>query len=356
MSSDDPHTMGEHSATGEVPAVDGTSAASETPKVGDVAAVLDQLRVDACTLPEEAIQQARLHREAIIPGLIEFIEQATSAVAAGQELPHQAHFIAVYLLYEFRATEAWPALRASLALPDELPYELYEDALASEFSVIMAALCGGRWEELELLVRNPNIDHFVRWTAINAMVVLVRDGKMDREMLIEKLQAYLEAAIAEGDELVSPLVITLTELGAVAARPLIERAYDDGVMDERMLSHEEAMGDIEEDHICERTLANLPQIEDAISGLGEWIASQGPFDYEDYEDYEDDDDYEADDEFRALWEQAKEEVLGGELITTRIPEGACPPPTIRNEGPKVGRNDPCPCGSGKKYKKCCGRA
>jgi SEC-C motif-containing protein len=24
------------------------------------------------------------------------------------------------------------------------------------------------------------------------------------------------------------------------------------------------------------------------------------------------------------------------------------------QGPKVGRNDPCPCGSGKKYKKCCG--
>ncbi|WP_254504319.1 UPF0149 family protein [Duganella vulcania] len=26
------------------------------------------------------------------------------------------------------------------------------------------------------------------------------------------------------------------------------------------------------------------------------------------------------------------------------------------KGPKVGRNDPCPCGSGKKYKKCCGDA
>jgi preprotein translocase subunit SecA len=24
-------------------------------------------------------------------------------------------------------------------------------------------------------------------------------------------------------------------------------------------------------------------------------------------------------------------------------------------GPKVGRNDPCPCGSGKKYKQCCGK-
>lgn len=29
--------------------------------------------------------------------------------------------------------------------------------------------------------------------------------------------------------------------------------------------------------------------------------------------------------------------------------------TVVNEGPKVGRNDPCPCGSGKKYKNCCGR-
>jgi tetratricopeptide (TPR) repeat protein len=29
--------------------------------------------------------------------------------------------------------------------------------------------------------------------------------------------------------------------------------------------------------------------------------------------------------------------------------------TIRYETPKIGRNDPCPCGSGKKYKKCCGR-
>lgn len=30
------------------------------------------------------------------------------------------------------------------------------------------------------------------------------------------------------------------------------------------------------------------------------------------------------------------------------------PGQFRRETPKVGRNDPCPCGSGKKYKKCCG--
>lgn len=31
------------------------------------------------------------------------------------------------------------------------------------------------------------------------------------------------------------------------------------------------------------------------------------------------------------------------------------PVTVRRETPKVGRNDPCPCGSGKKYKNCCGK-
>ncbi len=33
-----------------------------------------------------------------------------------------------------------------------------------------------------------------------------------------------------------------------------------------------------------------------------------------------------------------------------------PQATIQREGRKVGRNEPCPCGSGKKYKKCCGKA
>lgn len=30
------------------------------------------------------------------------------------------------------------------------------------------------------------------------------------------------------------------------------------------------------------------------------------------------------------------------------------PATQRHAAPKVGRNDPCPCGSGRKFKKCCG--
>ena len=34
---------------------------------------------------------------------------------------------------------------------------------------------------------------------------------------------------------------------------------------------------------------------------------------------------------------------------------SAPNTPIKNQGPQVGRNDPCPCGSGKKYKNCCGK-
>ena len=53
----------------------------------------------------------------------------------------------------------------------------------------------------------------------------------------------------------------------------------------------------------------------------------------------------------------------GERATFRKEEGKLyyadgkrlrPAPMVRTK-PRIGRNDPCPCGSGKKYKKCCGR-
>ena len=45
----------------------------------------------------------------------------------------------------------------------------------------------------------------------------------------------------------------------------------------------------------------------------------------------------------------------GQFDTGESPAQPAQPVTIRREMPKVGRNDPCPCGSGKKYKNCHGK-
>ena len=43
-----------------------------------------------------------------------------------------------------------------------------------------------------------------------------------------------------------------------------------------------------------------------------------------------------------------------EAISTNMDDSVKRQPIVR-KGKKIGRNDPCPCGSGKKYKNCCGK-
>ncbi len=49
------------------------------------------------------------------------------------------------------------------------------------------------------------------------------------------------------------------------------------------------------------------------------------------------------------------EQFSAQQEAAQAPQGEQKVKTIKMDHPKVGRNDPCPCGSGKKYKKCCGR-
>ena len=59
------------------------------------------------------------------------------------------------------------------------------------------------------------------------------------------------------------------------------------------------------------------------------------------------------------WGMAKSFFMGGgfasQVINHIEPSTYAKPETIRNSN-KIGRNDPCACGSGKKFKKCCANA
>ena len=63
--------------------------------------------------------------------------------------------------------------------------------------------------------------------------------------------------------------------------------------------------------------------------------------------------YKSGDAEQALHEKSEFVHVDGRWYYTRAVRLG--PPPIRSTAPKVGRNDPCPCGSGKKYKHCCGR-
>ncbi|VAW15799.1 hypothetical protein MNBD_BACTEROID05-212, partial [hydrothermal vent metagenome] len=59
------------------------------------------------------------------------------------------------------------------------------------------------------------------------------------------------------------------------------------------------------------------------------------------------------DEFAGMKDTAKQQGTPA-LLPDFAPKQSSAPSPAAHTGPKVGRNDPCSCGSGKKYKKCCG--
>ncbi|MBX3413170.1 MAG: DUF1186 domain-containing protein [Pirellulales bacterium] len=315
----------------------------------DLQATLDRivhdLDVAFGVFPEEALREARRYRQEITPRLIEAIRTATVESAAGRVPDRNLHFFAAYLLTEFRAQEAFPVLIESISLPGELPFDLYGDAITQDLPAMLVTLVGDGPELLEGLMANRELNEFVRSAAIDTFLRFVRDGRMTRDDAIERLRFHLREAIQHRDEDVGDaLVFALDNFAAQEAMDEIREAYRLKIVDPFMIGRladierEIAKGDAHYQESLERCWPS--GIDDVIEHLRRWYcfsekgeqdresaAERKPFEVNFDPDLEDEDD-----------------------LDLALPHSG----TIVHDTPRVGRNDRCPCGSGKKFKKCCG--
>jgi len=286
-------------------------------------------------LPVEAIQEAREHRELMIPRLIEVLKSATAAARAGNVPKGNSHFFAIFLLSEFRAEEAFPVMLEAFTLPGELPFELFGDAVHN-LSRILAQFAGERLELIDTLVGDAALNEYVRWQAAETYVLLVRDGRLERGEAVERLRRLLRQTIDEEAEIVvSGIISVMVSFSPIEALSEIREAYDRGVADP--------------------LIVNLKNVEQSIAEGEAWIRKElarcRPTGIQDTI------------EFLSGWY-----AFGEEPVVQAPPPPVSPPrphlpdfrPTPEREPVAalsrvrtVGRNDPCPCGSGKKYKKCC---
>lgn len=328
--------------------------------VGDLDGALAELSSYPSTFPEQALRTVQAHRDAAIPRLIDAIEQATATVASGDEALTDLPFFGLLLLAEFRAKEAWPAILKALALPgDEAPFELFGDVITGQLPSIIADYCADSIETIDALVANPSLNEFVRWSAAGAYLRLVRDGRLSREAAVQRLKSALQVAIDNGDhEGATCIVSELYDYAPTEVLDVIRQAFEQDLVDETVLGLDEieesiAAGD---EHFL-RHLNDCPPtgIEDTVEELRNWYWPGNDSDEDFDEDY-DDELWDLDDNIGSSpdvkpsfsWPTANL------LSPVAQPDPYYIPAPIRNEGPRVGRNDPCPCGSGKKFKKCCG--
>ncbi len=294
----------------------------------------------------DAIRAARQRREEVVPRLIEVLQETTAKARSGQFRDGDAHWVALYLLAELRATEALPAVLEAVSLPGELPFDLFGDVITEDLARILLSL-EIDLETLDSLLGNERLNQYVRWQAAEAIVSLVLDGQLPRAEGVERLRRHLRAQLDGRRNVaeIGSLIINLSCIWPVEAESDIKEAFRRHLVDPwdiRWDQVEEALAEGENGMRESATDRRSSRITDAVRELECWPsyaeskAEDDEFSSpegaaEDDEDFDDGDAAHDDD-----WA-----------------DSALPEP-LRAET-RIGRNEVCPCGSGKKYKKCCGR-
>lgn len=305
-------------------------------------AIMAGLDVSYGVFPEEALLQARQYREAITPRLIDAIRDATAEMKVDGGVDSSTHVIALFLLWEFRAREALDAVVEAVSLSDDGAYALFGDVITECLPRILAVLAEDRLDVLDAMIRNQELDEFVRWEAADAFCYLAREGKLSRDEAVPRIRQHLADAIERSDEeIAGPLVMILEDFVAAEAIDEICLAFERGLIAEDFTSLDFILQEIAAGHsrIEQKETAG---IDDAVEELRFWLEGDPePLEESDYSRRA----YSGPPLPMYAVEDEEEEAEAPFMDATS---------TIRYDAPHVGRNDPCPCGSGRKFKKCCG--
>jgi hypothetical protein len=287
----------------------------------------------------------RGNRNEMIPHLIEAIRRASQRAREGQELDN-AHFFALMMLWEFQAQEAFPAILESITLPADLVDGMYGDAITDCCGRVLAALGADQIDRVDVLIDDPKVNEYVRWEAIEYLSLLVRDGRLTRDEVVDRYRRHLTLAVQSREKsIISFLIHALSRFYPREAQAEIDRAFDLELVDTMLIRRSDVRRAIADG--VEGSLKNLAHLygtsmPDAIEYLRGWYCFS--------------ESARAQAKARANAGQSQDAIwrpidAGEYLDEDEVDEAPFHEPLERAE--RVGRNASCPCGSGKKYKKCC---
>ena len=125
--------------------------------------IVRELDAPSWELPERALRAAQRRREEITPRLIQAIQDATAQAASGHDVQGNLYFLALFLLAEFRAKEALPAVLEAVSLPGELPFDLFDEASATDFPGLTPAQARNRRRLRDAMIRAGFVPYAQEW-------------------------------------------------------------------------------------------------------------------------------------------------------------------------------------------------
>jgi uncharacterized protein len=279
-------------------------------------------------LPKEALKAASAQRVAMLPLFIEEIETYLALEPAGRAKPTPLFFI-FHLIGEWREKAAYRPLARLLRLPRRDVDAIFGDGITTTSHRVMAAVFDGDPQPLYQIILDPNAEEFIRAGMCEALAMVTLRGELDRAVVGRFLRdAFINLQPQRQNFVWVGWQSAIALLGMSELKILVKKAFDRGFIDSHVLGFEHFEQDLRrgiehpgepwrpDDH--EYTLFG-----DTIDELSGWYCFT--------EQYSED---------QEQWrQQAEANLLLGQ--------------PYENPFKGVGRNDPCPCGSGKKFKKCC---
>jgi len=285
----------------------------------------EQLEYFSTPFPRAALAFAEENKDEVAPYLIQVLEDTAKNPEITEDGEYMLHMYAMHLLASWRITKAYEPMLAIGGFSDEIIESMMGDVVTETYGRCLASVCDGNVSLLKQRFVDENTSIWSRTAALIAWQVRVIAGENDRAELIDFLSTQGENIARqrqdadEGDAvLLETIVDVATALCATEMAEQVNRWFADNLLDLQMSDQDWFNEHIRQDYNASRALElehGKSYIQDVEKEMGWWSGFQD----------------EKKPSFRDTYTQH----------------------TIRKE-PKIGRNDPCPCGSGKKYKKCHG--
>lgn len=292
-------------------------------------AALNQLAEADYDLPEQAILWLRENWAEAGPLLIGILRRFVSGKDRSERTVRTL-FYTTYLMAEQRDTDAFGPLCDLASLPSELLDETMGwEWITETLPSLLTGTFGGDVQRLQHLIEDRKADEFVRSSGMDALIYLTMHDRIDRWQMHSYLGRLFETLQPRSESHIwTTWSIAIGSLGFEDHRGIVKSAFDHGYIptqDITYLDFEKYLDDgLSKDDRAVCQIESYAPPDDVVALLSTWYAFS--------------DQRKKDDRDRTV----------RKLLGEDRPVSLAPPP-----GDKIGRNAPCPCGSGKKYKKCC---
>lgn len=230
----------------------------------------------ATSYPRAAVEAALARRTELVPELVRVLEATLAEPSA--HVTDRSPICALLLLGHFKATEAHPVLVDLVSLPNDWPHQIFSDLITEEFAMLLYNTSGNQFDRMYDLVRNDQIDPFVRSAAADVLVYGVADGVLNREEVLAFFGSLLATEqSAEPESLFLTLLVgRINDLYPAEMLPILRRVFASDLIDPMYIDLEHVEKTLA-NHTVESALASVRtemtrrSLEDVHTLLAEWL-------------------------------------------------------------------------------------